>query len=405
MATVCSPMREMLWVDDQIEKFEPWIQRFSENGVKVHRYSSIEEAAIEMNGARYDAILLDEMMPGGKGSHALTRIRTKAPQSPVFICSAYFYLDEVMDEINENERQSGFTVGRIDKTSLPLTDDPEAIAAFLSDIFEGPSAPERAVQEATEKLTNLTEAADIHWDDYSKLDMAGKLELHERVDEWTEVARGEWFSSGKTYLVFCGSWTRPIRARCDDEPFLSEQELVGLARDTGHAPFVYSVGGSVDDLTGNCSALNSMRGYPALRMERRGQREAGHFDTGNPLSLLSYEHYTMNGWIEPIHTIDTRLAGELKLRGKHHKLDNVIFTDSEATTKTGRLTAFSVITWSTYRFAARCLDDCRTVNRHESNDGLCYFRKALLGRSLGADLECEFQVSVATGAVRFRSAA
>lgn len=395
--------KRLLWVDDQIENFRPWFQRFAENGVYVDPFPSIEEAFEGMGATPYDAIFLDQLMPGRRGSEALMQFKAKAPTAPLYICSGYFYLDDVLDDFERTRRQAGVSVSKIDKTTLPLTDDPDGIARFLKNVLSDPQAPERISHEVTQKLNELGDSDVVRWSDYSSLDFNGKLEVHNRVDELTRSARAASVGEGACYMVFCGSWTTPVHVGYDESAYLAESQLLHLALDTGFAPFAYSVGGSVDDLTQQCSSRNSMRGYPAIRVSKGGNHEALHFDTGNPLTLLSYEHYTMNGWIEPVHAIQTHFAGELILRGKRQKVEDVVFTDSKAATRFGPLTAFAVLMWHEYRLAARCLSDCRFAQRPRDRDGLCYFRNGLLGRTLGRDIDCEFQVSVDSGSVVFRT--
>lgn len=394
---------KLLWVDDQIQKFEPWVRRFTEQGVTVDTFRSLDNAIPSLDSQRYDAIFIDEMMPGQRGSDALGKLAVRAPDAQLYVCSAYFYLDDVLDSYDRRSRELKADVGRIDKTSLPLTDDIKAIKRFLGEVFSGEPSPEHVAQRNAEKLTQSELQTPVRWEDYSGLDVNGKLELHALVIAWTQEAREKAFSDGMSYLVFCGNWEKPHIARREIDEFLTESDLLSLARSTGYAPFSFSVGGPVDDLSTHCSRRTGMRGYPVLRMETRSIREMVHLDTGNPLSLLSYEHYTMNGWFDPALVFETHFAGELTLFGRWTETKGVVFTDSSEATMLGDLTAFAVMNWDRTRLSAACGPDCTTTANGGQNTR-CLYRSGLLGRTLGDDLGCDFQVSLVTGAVHFRQA-
>ncbi|MBO9712172.1 response regulator [Sphingomonas sp.] len=390
----------LLWIDDQIQKFDPWVRRFSEQGIEVDVFPDPIEALSALQTTGYDAIFVDEIMPGERGSDFLGRLATSAPEAQLYVCSAYFYLDDVLEAYHRSNGELRLNVGRIDKTSLPLTDDISAIRRFLTEVFSDGPKPEAIAEEKAEKLAGAAMQPPIKWDDYSQLDVNGKLELHSRVLEWTQKAREKAFSEGKTYLVFCGNWDNPLVAKDDLSEFMKEEELLSLARSSGFAPFSFSAGGAVDDLSERCSQRTGMRGYPVLRISKGAIQEKVHLDTGNPLTLLSYEHYTANGWFETGMRFDTHFAGELVLLGRNIVTDGVVFTDSGEATLLGRLTAFAVLNWDKYRISASCGLDCRTPGM--SSGSRCAFRTGLLGRSLGDDLGLEFQVNLVTGAVHMR---
>jgi CheY-like chemotaxis protein len=395
--------QRLLWIDDNVDKFGPWIQRFGEQGVHVDTGRSINDAYTAVDRNQYGAIFLDQIMPSGEGTEAIPRLAVRAPHSALFICSAFFYVDQVMAALDRQERESGRPIGRIDKTSLPMVDDPEAVSQFLVDVFAGQDVVEEKANQAGARLLE-GDLSLVPLDDYAKLDITAKLDLHDRVSAWTKDAREALFSEGFSYIVFCGDWTQPIIKERDVSSFHSEEELLRRARQIGYAPFVFSNGGTIDDFTRGCSARAGLRGYPALMMDRRHKTETVHLDTGNSLSLLSHKWYTSNGWLDNSLTLDTHFAGEMELRGKHQALSGVIFTDSSGRTLKGQLSAFAVINWDGYRIAATCMTDCQVNKIGRDFERPCNFRTALLGRSLADDLRCDFEMNLRSGAVLFRNA-
>jgi CheY-like chemotaxis protein len=77
--------RTILWADDQIEELRSQILFLEGKGFQVVGVSNGEDAISLVRDRRFDAILLDEMMPGRGGMETLQSIRRLDPLVPVIM--------------------------------------------------------------------------------------------------------------------------------------------------------------------------------------------------------------------------------------------------------------------------------------------------------------------------------
>lgn len=82
-ATRSAPKRNVLWADDEIDLFRPHILYLEERGFAVTPVRSGDEAISRIASDRFDAVLLDEMMPGRDGLSTLEEIKDRFPSVPV----------------------------------------------------------------------------------------------------------------------------------------------------------------------------------------------------------------------------------------------------------------------------------------------------------------------------------
>ncbi len=75
--------RSVLWADDEIDLFRPHILYLEERGFTVTPVRSGDEALEKIGAGRFDAVLLDEMMPGRDGLSTLEEIKDRYPTVPV----------------------------------------------------------------------------------------------------------------------------------------------------------------------------------------------------------------------------------------------------------------------------------------------------------------------------------
>lgn len=76
---------KILWVDDEIDALRPHIMLLSEKAYDVTPVSNGDDAIALVTDIRYDAVLLDQMMPGQDGITTLDRIREIDPVVPVIM--------------------------------------------------------------------------------------------------------------------------------------------------------------------------------------------------------------------------------------------------------------------------------------------------------------------------------
>ncbi len=94
-------VRNILWVDDEIEMLTPHLLFLREKGFTVTPVANGEDAVSLVRDRSFDLVLLDEMMPGKDGLQTLQEIRHFNPNIPI-----------VMVTKNEEEQIMDQAIGR-----------------------------------------------------------------------------------------------------------------------------------------------------------------------------------------------------------------------------------------------------------------------------------------------------
>ncbi|NQV53646.1 MAG: PglZ domain-containing protein [Flavobacteriales bacterium] len=76
---------KILWADDEIDLLKPHIIFLENKGYRVTAVSSGLEAIDEISASDFDAVFLDENMPGISGLEVLSRIKAIKPATPVIM--------------------------------------------------------------------------------------------------------------------------------------------------------------------------------------------------------------------------------------------------------------------------------------------------------------------------------
>src|SRR5262249_26801552 len=77
--------RQILWADDEIDLLRPHIKFLEQKGFAVTAVPNGEDALTALDRARYDVVLLDEMMPGLGGLATLEAIKSRDLSLPVIL--------------------------------------------------------------------------------------------------------------------------------------------------------------------------------------------------------------------------------------------------------------------------------------------------------------------------------
>ena len=80
---------KVLLVDDEEDFLEIMSERLAARGMDVTTCTSAEDALAEINTDTFDAIILDFMMPGMDGMHALKEIKTLHPDSQIILLTGH----------------------------------------------------------------------------------------------------------------------------------------------------------------------------------------------------------------------------------------------------------------------------------------------------------------------------
>ena len=74
---------KILWVDDEIDMLEPFVNFLEDKGYHVTGLKSGNDALDEIESSSFDIIFLDENMPGISGLELVPMIRKKYISTPI----------------------------------------------------------------------------------------------------------------------------------------------------------------------------------------------------------------------------------------------------------------------------------------------------------------------------------
>jgi DNA-binding NtrC family response regulator len=80
---------KVLLVDDEEDFLEVMSERMQARGMEVKTCTSAEEALEMIKAENFDAIILDFMMPGIDGMHALKEIKAKRPEAQIILLTGH----------------------------------------------------------------------------------------------------------------------------------------------------------------------------------------------------------------------------------------------------------------------------------------------------------------------------
>ena len=96
--------KKILWIDDEIELLEPHIIFLKNKGYDVIDINNAAEALELIPINNFDAVLLDENMPGIGGLEALQKIKEIKSDLPVIMVTKNEAEDIMEEAIGENYR-------------------------------------------------------------------------------------------------------------------------------------------------------------------------------------------------------------------------------------------------------------------------------------------------------------
>jgi DNA-binding NtrC family response regulator len=91
----------VLLVDDEEKFLEVLSQRLGTRGVDAETSTSGEEALVKMKNKKFDAIVLDVMMPGIGGIETLKRIRKEDPEVQIIMLTGRGTVDKAVEAMKE----------------------------------------------------------------------------------------------------------------------------------------------------------------------------------------------------------------------------------------------------------------------------------------------------------------
>jgi DNA-binding response OmpR family regulator len=210
--------RRILWIDDEVELFEPHLLFLRQRGYEVDTTTNGDDALVMARGQSYDLVLLDEQMPGRRGLDVLAELRREQPHARV-----------VMVTKSEEDRTMVEAIGRRVDDYLVKPASPRQVLSMATRLLEGPQLQQQRVARdfagRYPQLTMMRDEAD-HWQHFFalynetvewelRLHQAGERGLVESVNQLQAEVRRQYGSYvSRNYA----SWTS---GRARDRPPLS----------------------------------------------------------------------------------------------------------------------------------------------------------------------------------------
>lgn len=160
--------RKILWADDEIELLKPHILLLEEKGYHVTPVTNGADAVACVARERFDAVLLDESMPGLGGLATLEAIKEQSPSLPVVLVTK-----------NEAESLMDDAIGRRIDDFLLKPIRPTQIFLALKRILES-----EKLQESRRARDYVAELARLRAESAGGLDWQGWVDLYGRSAQW-----------------------------------------------------------------------------------------------------------------------------------------------------------------------------------------------------------------------------
>lgn len=189
--------RRILWIDDEVELFEPHLLFLRQRGYEVDTTTNGDDALAMARDQTYDLVLLDEQMPGRRGLDVLSELRREEPHARV-----------VMVTKSEEDRTLVEAIGRRVDDYLVKPATPRQVLSVVTRLLEGAQLrQQRIAQDFAARYGQLTMMRDEaeHWQHFFalynelvdwelRLHDAGEAGLVESVTQLLSEVRREYGS-------------------------------------------------------------------------------------------------------------------------------------------------------------------------------------------------------------------
>jgi CheY-like chemotaxis protein len=143
-------VKRILWIDDEVELFEPHLLFLRQRGYQVDTTTNGDDAIALARGQSYDLVLLDEQMPGRRGLDVLGELRREEPHARV-----------VMVTKSEEDRTLVEAIGRRVDEYLVKPASPRQVLSVVTRLLEGAQLQQqRAAQDFAARFLQLSRMRD-----------------------------------------------------------------------------------------------------------------------------------------------------------------------------------------------------------------------------------------------------
>jgi len=161
-------IKDILWVDDEIDQLKSHIIFLESRGYKVTEASNGDDAVALVDKKAFDLVLLDEMMPGKDGLTTLEEIKEKSPHLPV-----------IMVTKSEEEDLMDQAIGKKIEDYLTKPVNPSQILSAAKRILDARKIRvQRLAQDYAQSSAKIRTAL------YGALSWHDWIDIHRILSEW-----------------------------------------------------------------------------------------------------------------------------------------------------------------------------------------------------------------------------
>lgn len=375
-----TPRTQILWVDDHIDGFAPYVAALNDAGFEVTTAASTPAALTLARQRPFDIVLVDILMPPPDGIELLRRVRPLQPAAALGTFSSYLYLDRYRDQL----RALAFPVELIDKDFAPI-DAPDFDERFIVPIRELATrgvTKTISVQDLHLSMDRERDPFDLPLHEFMRMPILEKDKLVQRARKIAAPTIEKAFAEGKIWVLLCGD-KKQIRTHASSPADIpSDEKIMEFARNQQRPPYQFFKAVTADDIWSDCGHGTYASDYPTLTLRGNGTQLTVHFDTGAPMTFFSYEELVRIGVMRP--TTNFGLSERTSHKPYMAAALNVEMTlvcqrSGQATRVT--LTGQAVREWVDGPYARYCNEKCGYELTPDQRR-LCDERLALVGRNL-----------------------
>jgi CheY-like chemotaxis protein len=285
----------LLWLDDKVAAYGPFVKALKENGFSVKTAGSVDAAIRQCKKSRFDLVLVDLKMPDRSGIDFMRYVKKGTDRERPNLCvlSSYLYLDEYRNMVDDYD-------GRVYvlEKNLPNPNTPVFRTEFVEQLKKfATKAPELTPSESEAKQRrelDLARPYDLPFEDYLKLSPKLKAEVDKEARRQAAETIEQEFERGSNWVLLINSPTN-VEARADTEAArLNNDEINDLGIDKNRVPFQFEIEQVTEDAFA-CVGPPEVQSYPTVTLSLgangRSHRFQGHFDTGSYKTYVSLEHW------------------------------------------------------------------------------------------------------------------
>lgn len=378
-------MKEILWLDDEIDQLEGFADRLRSLDVNVKVCTTIEECMELLGDWSPDTFIVDLNLQRDDCSGVeFLRVSTREYPSATHVAlSSYLYRRSYIDALKEIEHP----ILQLDKI-LPPPESKEFQTEFLDLISE---FSEKERESRASEIKNSEDPFRVTFKEWRSLTVLERDELDDAAERALEAQLEELFGGNAVWALYCGSGKRPKAVAENYDEIWADEDIIRFGRKQGYAPYTFLGPATIAEIWSagchpeDCDHNDGFSGYPTVRISLdSGTDVDSHFDTGSTASYFDYDGFREKGFVNVISAWAsiTLLPTGKRVKVRKEKREVLIrsqMAGGEACVVD--VNATFVRDWFNFPYSKVCGRRCDRYSS-ENPTRYCEFRTCLVGRDI-----------------------